>query len=258
MSTNTKEQRSCDKLADLVFAAKVDDENEQFLGEKWHKDAEQALAAHEESLRDDAEQVKASEPEYVRRREQEAAFKDGWQAAQAVPAYTEGHCKEKAKPGGCQLHNLQCGYPACDRKTVPAAPAPEAPTPLGVLRDMHDNPGRFTTLAPQAQAAGQEPGPGIDTLAAVSAALAQRQPLAEWLPIETAPKDGTLLLLWEKYESEPFIGSWYAFRSEWEASRTYYDADGNACVVDRVYSPGVTHWMPLPAAPGATTGEQQR
>lgn len=92
--------------------------------------------------------------------------------------------------------------------------------------------------APQAQAAGQ------------------RQPLTEWQPIETAPKDGTLLLLWEQYESEPFIGSWYAFRSEWEASRTYYDTDGNACVVDRVYSPDVTHWMPLPAAPGATTGEQ--
>ena len=31
-------------------------------------------------------------------------------------AYTTGHCKEKAKPKGCQLHNLQCGYPKCDRK----------------------------------------------------------------------------------------------------------------------------------------------
>lgn len=27
-----------------------------------------------------------------------------------------GHCKEKAKPGGCSLHNLQCGYPSCDRR----------------------------------------------------------------------------------------------------------------------------------------------
>jgi hypothetical protein len=32
------------------------------------------------------------------------------------PLFTTGHCKEKAKAGGCQLHNLQCGYPACDRK----------------------------------------------------------------------------------------------------------------------------------------------
>lgn len=35
---------------------------------------------------------------------------------QAPPAYTEGHCAEKRKPGGCQLHNLHCGYPKCDRK----------------------------------------------------------------------------------------------------------------------------------------------
>ncbi len=43
-------------------------------------------------------------------------------------AYTTGHCKEKAQPGGCQLHNLHCGYPACDRKAVttqPAAPVQE-------------------------------------------------------------------------------------------------------------------------------------
>ena len=33
-------------------------------------------------------------------------------------AYTTGHCKEKAKPRGCQLHNLHCGYPSCDRKAV--------------------------------------------------------------------------------------------------------------------------------------------
>jgi len=37
-------------------------------------------------------------------------------------AYTQGHCKEKAKPGGCQLHNLHCGYPACDRKATAAPP----------------------------------------------------------------------------------------------------------------------------------------
>ncbi len=29
---------------------------------------------------------------------------------------TTGHCKEMKKPNGCQLHNLQCGYPECDRK----------------------------------------------------------------------------------------------------------------------------------------------
>ncbi len=43
---------------------------------------------------------------------------------QQVPvSYTAGHCKEKAKPGGCRLHNLSCGYPTCDRITVTTQPA---------------------------------------------------------------------------------------------------------------------------------------
>jgi hypothetical protein len=33
-----------------------------------------------------------------------------------APVSTTGHCKEKAKPGGCQLHNVQCGYPKCNRQ----------------------------------------------------------------------------------------------------------------------------------------------
>jgi len=37
--------------------------------------------------------------------------------------YTTGHCKQKAQPGGCQLHNLHCGYPDCDRKAVATPPA---------------------------------------------------------------------------------------------------------------------------------------
>ena len=50
------------------------------------------------------------------------------QNKQEPVAYTTGHCKEKAQPGGCQLHNLHCGYPDCDRKAVatpPAAPVQE-------------------------------------------------------------------------------------------------------------------------------------
>ncbi|CAB4158923.1 Domain of unknown function DUF551 [uncultured Caudovirales phage] len=72
-----------------------------------------------------------------------------------------------------------------------------------------------------------------------------------WLPIESAPKDGSLLLLKEKWEDEPFIGQWVssAYGGKWAASRTHYDTDGNACVIDHVDSEGVTHWMPLPPAP---------
>lgn len=33
-----------------------------------------------------------------------------------APTYTTGHCENHKKPGGCPLHNLQCGYPQCDRR----------------------------------------------------------------------------------------------------------------------------------------------
>jgi hypothetical protein len=41
--------------------------------------------------------------------------REAW-AKKTPTTVTTGHCKEKAKAGGCQLHNIQCGFPACDRK----------------------------------------------------------------------------------------------------------------------------------------------
>lgn len=38
--------------------------------------------------------------------------------ADVQPGFTTGHCQHKNRPGGCQLHNLQCGWPNCDRKAV--------------------------------------------------------------------------------------------------------------------------------------------
>ena len=40
--------------------------------------------------------------------------------AEAESRFTEGRCEHKKAPGGCQLHNLHCGYPDCDRKPVAA------------------------------------------------------------------------------------------------------------------------------------------
>lgn len=34
------------------------------------------------------------------------------------PKYTTGHCEEHAKPGGCQRHNLHCGFSECDRRPI--------------------------------------------------------------------------------------------------------------------------------------------
>ena len=38
--------------------------------------------------------------------------------------YSYGHCPKRAQPGGCQEHNLHCGYPSCDRQEIPADQVP--------------------------------------------------------------------------------------------------------------------------------------
>lgn len=88
----------------------------------------------------DAERMKASAPELLQALEellrltfdqynndpvfwaaQRAVFrafpeKFGYYGRSADAEFTTGHCAERAKPNGCQLHNLQCGYPDCDRR----------------------------------------------------------------------------------------------------------------------------------------------
>lgn len=72
-----------------------------------------------------------------------------------------------------------------------------------------------------------------------------------WMPIETAPKDGTEMLLWEVGSNVPVIGSWYDRRERWYASTEHYNTDGDACVIDTLWSDGIQHWMPLPQPPEA-------
>lgn len=71
--------------------------------------------------------------------------------------------------------------------------------------------------------------------------------MSYWRPIETAPKDGTWVLLFSKVDDCGF--DWYA---EWCPSiRTgrYYEDHWFYC---EEYSIGEkpTHWMPLPPPPG--------
>lgn len=71
-----------------------------------------------------------------------------------------------------------------------------------------------------------------------------------WQDIATAPKDGTYLLLWEQYSTNPFVGCW-AFGS-WSVSHEHVDAEGGwdgANVVDSISQDRITHWMPLPPPP---------
>ncbi|CAL62443.1 Hypothetical protein HEAR2312 [Herminiimonas arsenicoxydans] len=41
-------------------------------------------------------------------------------AGEAIPTYTTGHCEYNKQPGGCQQHNLHCGWPACDQRALAA------------------------------------------------------------------------------------------------------------------------------------------
>lgn len=68
--------------------------------------------------------------------------------------------------------------------------------------------------------------------------LAQQQP--GWMPIETAPMDGTHVLTWN--------GRWIAV-SYWSA-KDFYNAPAwhdTRSHINSIDQP--THWMPLPAAP---------
>lgn len=66
-----------------------------------------------------------------------------------------------------------------------------------------------------------------------------------WQPIETAPKDGTRILLGyfpETGGSGCEVAWWHSTHTKW-CGRVLLNADGH-------FSP--THWMPLPPAPGAS------
>ena len=77
--------------------------------------------------------------------------------------------------------------------------------------------------------------------------------VAQWQPIETAPRDGTKILLYGQWQGEingmrndvVAVGAWGGGRSDrgksgwWDIINT----DGYACWI---YA---THWMPLPAPP---------
>lgn len=76
-----------------------------------------------------------------------------------------------------------------------------------------------------------------------------------WQDIATAPKDGTYLLLWEQYSTNPFVGCW-AFGS-WSVSHEHVDAEGGwdgAIVVDSISQDRITHWIPLPPSPATSAG----
>lgn len=86
-------------------------------------------------------------------------------------------------------------------------------------------------------------------------ALLDRIEAETWQPIETAPKDGTPILVWADGYEWPEVIRWYAYDPEdaaeiGELGYWHYAEETLAESYDWLHE--VTHWRPLPAAP--TTG----
>ena len=64
----------------------------------------------------------------------------------------------------------------------------------------------------------------------------------EWQSIETAPNDGTKVLLW--VDGQVDIGDWLPAIHPWNNSAWWVESG-------QVTARNPTHWMPLPEAPNA-------
>ena len=80
--------------------------------------------------------------------------------------------------------------------------------------------------------------------------------MTEWQPIETAPKDSTKIDLWMQIYASPRSMGWAdSFRvpeAWWQESTKQWVHLHNGRA-EPLYTEYVTHWMPLPDPPGATT-----
>ena len=76
------------------------------------------------------------------------------------------------------------------------------------------------------------------------------RPAQAWQPIESAPKDGTVILLWDAEFTGVRVARWHstlpyvnlAEGGYWQSAHSYHGVKA-------------THWMPLPAPPGPVAQE---
>lgn len=72
---------------------------------------------------------------------------------------------------------------------------------------------------------------------------------ATWQPIETAPRDGTFVVLWEGGWAPRALVGYYDAEDE---RPTWRDHDGG--IIDFLREP-ITHWLPLPPPPEGADGQ---
>lgn len=82
--------------------------------------------------------------------------------------------------------------------------------------------------------------------------------MSEWQPIETAPKDGGDLLLWQPgAECSIVVGRWQSFTDADTGEQSSWWAPADSLISDVCGSlEDVSHWMPLPSPPQTEAGEK--
>lgn len=79
--------------------------------------------------------------------------------------------------------------------------------------------------------------------------------MSAWMPIESVPRDGTTVIVWDKLNQVPVVARWYwcgdksLMQGGWEADKSVYSTDHGYPIYDDVFTENVTHWMPIPDAP---------
>ena len=75
-----------------------------------------------------------------------------------------------------------------------------------------------------------------------------------WMPIETAPKDGTRILLWDANKQIAISGCWHSDGGRddpggYEPAWAWWTADDDVLMWDGGPDDHPTHWQPLPEPP---------
>jgi hypothetical protein len=70
-----------------------------------------------------------------------------------------------------------------------------------------------------------------------------------WHPIETAPRDGTDILVWGRYCMDPCTVRWKheEWEGSWDGMRVIDQSGDFGTTYQTITAP--THWMPLPEPP---------
>ena len=84
-----------------------------------HSDPDDCVINPDEGYGDHVHSIRLAIHEFRKRHERyNESITTANAGKDAKPTYTTGHCEHNKQPGGCQQHNLHCGWPKCDQKEI--------------------------------------------------------------------------------------------------------------------------------------------